>query len=265
VPRPLQSTYPRPGRLQRYLCSGEFDQLCDFPMFESNFVQVTRFGEVANKVTMGVAASSPALELPDILLLAGPVPGKGGLQLFELIPLQFVELYIHDEKRQQLKVKLWSGRTFYLQLRARASEDQEFGRWVRLLYRLRFHSDTKVPFTQSPEPKEEEKVSLAWAVGHPGAPGPRHPQTLTPSSSVFPSEGRETPPILWRLDVRCCCRCYCHLPRGARLPPCSPSSKDISPQPGQDTRTYHPSSLPWTPKNRRENSLPGQRQTEHQV
>ncbi|XP_027697035.1 protein FAM71E1 [Vombatus ursinus] len=157
VPRPLQSTYPRPGRLQRYLCSGEFDQLCDFPMFESNFVQVTRFGEVANKVTMGVAASSPALELPDILLLAGPVPGKGGLQLFELIPLQFVELYIHDEKRQQLKVKLWSGRTFYLQLRARASEDQEFGRWVRLLYRLRFHSDTKVPFTQSPEPKEEEK------------------------------------------------------------------------------------------------------------
>ncbi|XP_072463128.1 Golgi-associated RAB2 interactor protein 5A isoform X4 [Notamacropus eugenii] len=84
VPRPLQSTYPRPGRLQRHLCSGEFDQLCDFPMFESNFVQVTRFGEVANKVTMGVAATSPALELPDILLLAGPSPGKGGLQLFDL-------------------------------------------------------------------------------------------------------------------------------------------------------------------------------------
>ncbi|XP_072463124.1 Golgi-associated RAB2 interactor protein 5A isoform X2 [Notamacropus eugenii] len=86
VPRPLQSTYPRPGRLQRHLCSGEFDQLCDFPMFESNFVQVTRFGEVANKVTMGVAATSPALELPDILLLAGPSPGKGGLQLFEQAP-----------------------------------------------------------------------------------------------------------------------------------------------------------------------------------
>uniref|UniRef100_A0A7N4UXA7 Uncharacterized protein n=1 Tax=Sarcophilus harrisii TaxID=9305 RepID=A0A7N4UXA7_SARHA len=82
-PRPLQSTSPRPGRLQRYLSNGEFDQLCDFPIFESNFVQVTRFGEVANKVTMGVAATSPALELPDILLLAGPAPDKGGLQLFD--------------------------------------------------------------------------------------------------------------------------------------------------------------------------------------
>uniref|UniRef100_A0A7N4NGC4 Golgi associated RAB2 interactor protein-like Rab2B-binding domain-containing protein n=1 Tax=Sarcophilus harrisii TaxID=9305 RepID=A0A7N4NGC4_SARHA len=71
-------------------------------------------------------------------------------------PLQFVELFIHDEKRQQLKVKLRSGRTFYLQLRAPASEDQEFGRWVRLLYRLRFHSGTRVPFTQAPGPPEEE-------------------------------------------------------------------------------------------------------------
>ncbi|XP_031819967.1 protein FAM71E1 [Sarcophilus harrisii] len=155
-PRPLQSTSPRPGRLQRYLSNGEFDQLCDFPIFESNFVQVTRFGEVANKVTMGVAATSPALELPDILLLAGPAPDKGGLQLLLADPLQFVELFIHDEKRQQLKVKLRSGRTFYLQLRAPASEDQEFGRWVRLLYRLRFHSGTRVPFTQAPGPPEEE-------------------------------------------------------------------------------------------------------------
>nr|XP_008508687.1 PREDICTED: protein FAM71E1 isoform X3 [Equus przewalskii] len=71
----------RPGRLQRHL-SGEFDQLRDFPIFESNFVQVTRLGEVANKVTMGVAASSPALELPDLLLLAGPTKENGRLQLF---------------------------------------------------------------------------------------------------------------------------------------------------------------------------------------
>lgn len=44
--------------------------------------QVTRLGEVANKVTMGVAASSPALELPDLLLLAGPAKENGRLQLF---------------------------------------------------------------------------------------------------------------------------------------------------------------------------------------
>ncbi|KAJ8789764.1 hypothetical protein J1605_021722 [Eschrichtius robustus] len=72
----------QPGRLQRHLLSGEFDQLRDLPIFESNFVQVTRLGEVANKVTMGVAASSPALELPDLLLLAGPAKENGRLQLF---------------------------------------------------------------------------------------------------------------------------------------------------------------------------------------
>lgn len=40
--RPLFPAYPkgRPGRLQRHLLSGEFDQLRDFPIFESNFVQV---------------------------------------------------------------------------------------------------------------------------------------------------------------------------------------------------------------------------------
>ncbi|XP_045387013.1 protein FAM71E1 isoform X2 [Lemur catta] len=140
----------RPGRLQRHLQSGEFDQLRDFPIFESNFVQVTRLGEVANKVTMGVAASSPALELPDLLLLAGPAKKNGHLQLFGLFPLQFVQLFVHNESRCQLKVKFPTGRTFYLQLRALPeTRDREFGQWVRLLYRLHFHSaQGAVPFTQ---------------------------------------------------------------------------------------------------------------------
>ncbi|XP_004866877.1 protein FAM71E1 isoform X2 [Heterocephalus glaber] len=139
-----------PGWLQRHLLSGEFDQLRDFPIFESNFVQVTRFGEVANKVTMGVAASSPALELPDLLLLAGPTKEDGCLQLHGLFPLQFVQLFVHKESRQQLKVKFCTGRTFYLQLRGPAeTRDLEFSQWVRLLYRLRFYSGQgAVPFTQ---------------------------------------------------------------------------------------------------------------------
>ncbi|XP_069919103.1 Golgi-associated RAB2 interactor protein 5A isoform X1 [Oryctolagus cuniculus] len=39
--RPLEPAFPsgRPGRLQRHLLSGEFEQLRDFPIFESNFVQ----------------------------------------------------------------------------------------------------------------------------------------------------------------------------------------------------------------------------------
>ncbi|KAK7805517.1 hypothetical protein U0070_023120, partial [Myodes glareolus] len=162
--RPLVPAYApcRPGRLQRHLLSGEFDQLRDFPIFESNFVQVTRFGEVANKVTMGVAASSPALELPDLLLLAGPDKENGHLQLLGLFPLQFVQLFVHDESRQQLKVKFRTGRAFYLQLRAPAeTRDREFGRWVRLLYRLRYHSPAcAVPFTHEdtvPEEDEEEE------------------------------------------------------------------------------------------------------------
>ncbi|XP_013003329.1 Golgi-associated RAB2 interactor protein 5A isoform X2 [Cavia porcellus] len=145
-----------PGWLQRHLLSGEFDQLRDFTIFESNFVQVTRFGEVANTVTMGVAASSPALELPDLLLLAGPTKENGCQELLGLFPLQFVELFVHDESRQQLKVKFCTGRAFYLQLRAPAeTRHLEFGQWVRLLYRLRYHAGQgAVPFTQ--EESEDE-------------------------------------------------------------------------------------------------------------
>ncbi|XP_068383952.1 Golgi-associated RAB2 interactor protein 5A isoform X2 [Eschrichtius robustus] len=149
----------QPGRLQRHLLSGEFDQLRDLPIFESNFVQVTRLGEVANKVTMGVAASSPALELPDLLLLAGPAKENGRLQLFGLFPLQFVQLFVHDESRWQLKVKFHTGRAFYLQLRAPPeTRDLEFGQWVRLLYRLRFHSaQGAVPFTQEYSALEDDE------------------------------------------------------------------------------------------------------------
>ncbi|KAM5236233.1 Golgi-associated RAB2 interactor protein 5A [Ctenodactylus gundi] len=150
--RPLVPTCTRggSGKLQRHLQSGEFDQLRDFAIFESNFVQVSRFGEVANKVTMGVAASSPALELPDLLLLASPSKESGCLQLHGLYPLQYIQLFIHDESRQQLKVKFPTGCTFYLQLQAAPeTSNLEFAQWVRLLYRLRFHpAQGEIPFTQ---------------------------------------------------------------------------------------------------------------------
>lgn len=82
--------------------------------------------------------------------------------LARLFPLQFVQLFVHNESRHQLKVKFSTGRAFYLQLRAPPETlDCEFGRWVRLLYRLRFHSPASaVPFTHedtSPEEEEEEE------------------------------------------------------------------------------------------------------------
>ncbi|XP_006897406.1 PREDICTED: protein FAM71E1 [Elephantulus edwardii] len=149
-----------PGRLQRHLWSGEFDQLRDFTIFESNFVQVTRLGEVANKVIMGVAASSPALDLPDLLLLAGPAKNRGSLQLFGLFPLQSVQLFVHSQCRCQLKVKFPTGRTFYLQLRASPeTREHEFSRWVRLLYRLRFpRAPGAEPFAQDSSLEKEAAV-----------------------------------------------------------------------------------------------------------
>ncbi|CAM5131352.1 unnamed protein product, partial [Natator depressus] len=61
------------GQLQRCLARGEYGQLQECPLFESDFLQVTKSGDVASRVTLGIAATSPCLELPDLLLLARPV------------------------------------------------------------------------------------------------------------------------------------------------------------------------------------------------
>ena len=73
--------------------------------------------------------------------------------------MQFVQLFVHDESRWQLKVKFRTGRAFYLQLRAPPeSRDREFGQWVRLLYRLHFHSaQGAVPFTQDYSALEDDE------------------------------------------------------------------------------------------------------------
>ncbi|XP_016850131.2 Golgi-associated RAB2 interactor protein 5A isoform X2 [Anolis carolinensis] len=62
------------GDLRRCLASGEYGGLKDCPLFESNFMQVTKTGDVANRVTVGIAATSPTLEMPDLMLLARPTP-----------------------------------------------------------------------------------------------------------------------------------------------------------------------------------------------
>ncbi|XP_075394123.1 Golgi-associated RAB2 interactor protein 5A isoform X2 [Tenrec ecaudatus] len=193
--------YPtgRPGQLQRHLQSGEFDQLRDLTIFESNFVQVTRLGEVANKVTMGVAASSPALELPDLLLLAGPTKENGNLQLFGLFPLQFVQLFVHDECRRQLKVKFPTGRTFYLQLRAAPeTRDREFGQWVRLLYRLRFHAaQGAVPFFREDALDDDYDYEGAEDDSDEGEGGDEDEEELVKAGE----DGEQTPPAVeTRLD-----------------------------------------------------------------
>ncbi|XP_067408402.1 Golgi-associated RAB2 interactor protein 5A isoform X1 [Emydura macquarii macquarii] len=66
------------GQLQRCLARGEYGRLRECPLFESDFLQVTKSGDVASRVTLGIAATSRRLELPDLLLLARPVPPPVG-------------------------------------------------------------------------------------------------------------------------------------------------------------------------------------------
>ncbi|XP_006864019.1 PREDICTED: protein FAM71B [Chrysochloris asiatica] len=165
------------GDLQRQLYKGgEYDIFKYAPMFESDFIQISKKGEVIDvhnrvrMVTVGIASTSPILPLPDVMLLARPVKayqepdgygqpikGKGRkasktLELTRLLPLKFVKISIHDREKQQLRLKLATGRTFYLQLcpSSDAREDL-FCYWEKLVYLLRppVESYTSTPTLQT--------------------------------------------------------------------------------------------------------------------
>ncbi|XP_062943743.1 Golgi-associated RAB2 interactor protein 3 [Cynocephalus volans] len=150
------------GDLQRQLYKeGEYEIFKYAPMFESDFIQITKKGEVIDvhnrvgMVTVGITSTSPVLPLPDVLLLARPKvceengrcgrSAKGGgrrtaktLELTRLLPLKFVKISIHNHERQQLRLKLATGRSVYLQLcpSSDAREDL-FSYWEKLVYLLR--------------------------------------------------------------------------------------------------------------------------------
>ncbi|XP_007447195.1 PREDICTED: protein FAM71B [Lipotes vexillifer] len=158
------------GDLQRQLYKGgEYGIFKYAPMFESDFIQVSKNGELiglhshVQMVTVGIASTSPLLPLPDVMLLARPTEaceehvtyarvtkGRGRepvktLELTRLLPLKFVKISIHDREKQRLRLKLATGRTFYLQLYpfylqlyppSDAREDLFFY-WVKLVYLLR--------------------------------------------------------------------------------------------------------------------------------
>ncbi|XP_058162310.1 Golgi-associated RAB2 interactor protein 3-like [Dasypus novemcinctus] len=151
------------GNLQQQLYKGgEYDIFKYAPMFESDFIQISKKGEVTDvhnrvrMVTVGIASTSPILPLPDVMLLARPVKAceehsvpdriikrRGrkatkNLELTRLLPLKFVKISVHNRDKQQLRVKLATGRTFYLQLcpSSDAREDL-FSYWEKLIYLLR--------------------------------------------------------------------------------------------------------------------------------
>ncbi|MBZ3890188.1 Protein FAM71D [Sciurus carolinensis] len=156
------------GDLQTMLDGGEYAPFVSPPMLESNFIQVNRRGESiylhnrANWVTVGICSSSSTQETPNVMLLAHLTPAAkkhseplfkslltspstGKLVLTRFLPLQFVTLSVHDAKNMRLKLKLVSGRAYYLQLCAPAYKQEAlFSQWVDLISLLN-REKIKVP------------------------------------------------------------------------------------------------------------------------
>ncbi|XP_055993197.1 Golgi-associated RAB2 interactor protein 5B [Sorex fumeus] len=132
------------GELQKTLQKGEYLPLGPLPMFESNFVQVTNRGcpvyvhHRPNRVTIGVAASLPGLLLPDLLLIGQPPDREHpSLVLTRMIPLGLAHLYVHELATWRLKLRLVTGRYYYLELDAPSREASFlFNRWIRLIHQL---------------------------------------------------------------------------------------------------------------------------------
>ncbi|XP_066228700.1 Golgi-associated RAB2 interactor protein 5B [Saccopteryx leptura] len=147
---------PTLGQLQKTLQKGEYLPLRPLPMFESDFVQVTSQGapvyvhHKTNHLTMGVAASLPGPVLPDLLLLAQPSESRDctNLILTRMIPLDLVHLYVHNLSAWRLKLRLITGRYYYLELDAPDSEVAFlFDRWIRLINLLREPANFWAPKT----------------------------------------------------------------------------------------------------------------------
>ncbi|XP_053116525.1 Golgi-associated RAB2 interactor protein 1A-like isoform X2 [Hemicordylus capensis] len=183
------------GPLQRQLRQGEYGLFRFSPMFESNFVQISKQGgpiEIHNQeqiVTVGITSTSPAHLIPNVLLLARPIvlseehlPFFKAMRRYQkpvryeltrLFPLRFVKITVHNAERQQLRFKLASGRTFYLQLCAESDRrDDLFDAWVRIIQLLRPASDVNVD-----EPKEKPRAPTSHVTSLPlqtNIPSPRH-------------------------------------------------------------------------------------------
>uniref|UniRef100_A0ACB8EUQ7 Uncharacterized protein n=1 Tax=Sphaerodactylus townsendi TaxID=933632 RepID=A0ACB8EUQ7_9SAUR len=155
------------GPLQRQLRLGEYDLLKFAPMLESEFLQVSKRGEVIDvhnlveTMTVAVACTNLLQETPDVLLLARPVfpseehlpplknllcqyPPPKALELTRLLPLHFVKITIHNQRKRQLRFKLASGRAFYLQLCSQPDQQEDlFELWVKVVDLLHAPSEQR--------------------------------------------------------------------------------------------------------------------------
>ncbi|XP_012781832.1 Golgi-associated RAB2 interactor protein 6 [Ochotona princeps] len=176
------------GKLQQHLYKGEYTMFSYTPMFESDFIQISKRGEMVDvhnrpqMVTVGIVRTSPCLTLPDVMLLARQVPisdehakynpkskekiikSTQTLELTRLLPLKFVKITIHNSNKKQLRLKLATGHSFYLQLCPPADvRDDLFVHWENLVHILRpavdacsHTQDTAENTTNVPKFTEEE-------------------------------------------------------------------------------------------------------------
>ncbi|XP_076974954.1 Golgi-associated RAB2 interactor protein 4-like [Tamandua tetradactyla] len=143
------------GKLQCHLYKGEYDMFKYAPMFESDFIQVTRKGEVIDvhnriqTVTVGIVCTSPLLPIPDVMLLAQPITRRGQttqgrgrqaektMEFTRLLPLKLIRLSVHDREKQQLCLKFATGRSSYLQLCPPLDAQEDlFLYWEKIIYLL---------------------------------------------------------------------------------------------------------------------------------
>ncbi|XP_077178606.1 Golgi-associated RAB2 interactor protein 2 isoform X2 [Paroedura picta] len=172
------------GDLQKILDRGEYLPLQSVPVFESNFIQVNRRGESIylhnrpNYVTMGVCASSPNLSLPNVMLLGHTVPvssqenistcssytqsySEDELVLTRFLPLKYVNISIHSLKRNRIKLKLVSGRAYYLELSGPPQKQAFlFRQWIRLINVLKSKNpDASIVFKNFEMQEEPKAIS----------------------------------------------------------------------------------------------------------
>ncbi|KAL7977128.1 hypothetical protein Chor_009077 [Crotalus horridus] len=232
------------GPLQDQLCHGEYDLLKCAPMLESDFVQISKRGEMIDvhnqiqTVTVAVACTSPSLLVPNVLLLARPLfppeepppklksffhprhPAKryeltsykyekvvyipcplSSSPSCRLFPLCLVRISIHNPEKQQLRFKLASGRTFYLQLCPQPGTQEDiFSLWVKVVNMLRSpldlsiksHHKTKHETSRSKSPagflNVEEKESVQSVYLASGTPSLIHAELASRQSLIMSME-----------------------------------------------------------------------------
>lgn len=134
----LHMSHGSTGKLQWQLHKGALAMLKHIPMSDSDFTQIGKREVIdvlicVQRITVGIAYTSPDLTIPDVMLLtlpaaSGAVSAKQdhtqgrvlksakSLQLTRLLPLKCVKLSIYCHEKKQLHLKLATGHPFYLQL-----------------------------------------------------------------------------------------------------------------------------------------------------